>query len=88
MSRFEVRLYNSRVRELLEMDEKNTTGFDDRWADAIYEGVDAPNAKAAAKMIRVKFPPRNGFVITNILHVTEVGITEISPEEYEDTGVL
>lgn len=87
MSRFEVRLYNSRVRELLEQDEKNTTGLDDRWADALYEGVDAPNPKMAAKMIRVKFPPRNGFVITNILYVTDDGIVEISPEEYEDTGV-
>ncbi|MBI1363530.1 MAG: hypothetical protein GC134_06060 [Proteobacteria bacterium] len=81
--RFEVRIYNARVRELLEHGETNNTGLSDRWADAVYESIMAASPQEAVKLMRQKFPPAQGFVVTNVLLVTETGVQEIRKHEYE-----
>jgi hypothetical protein len=81
--RYEIRIYNARVRELVEHGEPNTTGLSDRWADAVYEGIMAASPQDAVRAIRIKFPPAQGFVITNVLLVTETGVQEIRKAEYE-----
>lgn len=66
LKRYEVRLYNARVRELLESGEVNNTGLSDDWADAYYEEVVAKDEAEAKRMVSSSYPSSQGFVITTV----------------------
>ena len=66
---YEARIYNKRVRELLEEGEPNKTMWADIWADPHYESVYATTPEKAIEEIDNKFPERGGFVITDIVEV-------------------
>lgn len=66
LKRFEVSLYNARVRELLESGEENDTGFSDEWADLYYEEVVAPNEAEAKRMVSSSYPSSQGFKIVSV----------------------
>lgn len=71
LKRYEVRLYNARVRDLLESGEDNNTGLSDEWADAYYEEVVAPDEEEAKRMVKSSYPASQGFVITEVTEQEE-----------------
>lgn len=66
LKRFEISLYNARVRELLENGEENNTGFNDDWADIYYEEVVASDEAEAKQMVASSYPASQGFKIVSI----------------------
>lgn len=66
LKRFEISLYNARVRELLESGEENNTGFNDDWADLYYEEVVAVNEAEAKRMVANSYPSSQGFKIVSV----------------------
>lgn len=69
LSRYEARLYNKVVRDLLENGERNETLWSDSWADPHYETITAETPEQAIQMIFQKFPEKGGFVITDIIEL-------------------
>ena len=69
--KYEARIYNKNVRELLEEGEPNTTMWSDSWADPHYESVYAATPEDAIEEIQDKFPERGGFVITDLVELDD-----------------
>ena len=69
LSKYEARLYNKVVRELLEGGERNDTIWADSWADPHYETVLAQTPEHAIQMVYSKFPEKGGFVITDLIEL-------------------
>ena len=69
LSKYEARLFNKSVRDLLENGERNETIWADSWADPHYETILAQTPEEAIKQIYNKFPEKGGFVITDIIEL-------------------
>lgn len=69
LSKYEARLFNKVVRDLLENGERNETLWADSWADPHYETVLAQTPEQAIQMVFNKFPEKGGFVITDIIEL-------------------
>ncbi len=64
--RFEIVLYNSIVRDLVERQESHKD-LKDEWAENHYLEVFARNADEARRKIESRYPPRKGFVVAEII---------------------
>lgn len=63
---FEIALYNSEVRRLVNEGEHHRQ-YPDSWADTHYIEVEADSEAGAERKISVKFPPDRGFVIERVI---------------------
>ena len=63
--RFEVSLYNREVRTLAQGNQ-GPSHFDAHWADARVLDVVARDESEARRLITERFPPEDGFVITEV----------------------
>ena len=62
---FEFSLYNSEVRELVQMDERHSK-LDDGWAEQRYIQISAVNEAEATQKLRRRYPDNKGFVISSM----------------------
>jgi hypothetical protein len=69
--KYEVRLFNERVRRNLDDGEENNTGWDDKWAEAHYETVLAQSAEQAKEMMYNRYPKIAGFKVTHVLEIND-----------------
>ncbi|MBT5188068.1 MAG: hypothetical protein HOH19_03935 [Kordiimonadaceae bacterium] len=76
---FEVVLYNTEVRKLVELDESHPR-WDDGWADSRYIELPAKNLRSAIKKIRTKFTRKRGFKI--------IAVTEIPEYTFNNSGKI
>jgi len=67
---FEVVMYNTEVRKLVEIDESHPR-WDDGWADARYIELPAKNVRSVIKKIRSKYTRKRGFKIVEISEIPE-----------------
>jgi|TARA_R110002096_G_scaffold257381_1_gene451001 hypothetical protein len=67
---YEVVMYNTEVRQLVEFDESHPR-WDDGWADSRYIELPALNIRSVIRKIRSKYPRRRGFKITAITEIPE-----------------
>lgn len=65
MTKYEVAIYNSEVRERVEAGERHRD-LSDEWADMHYIIVDAEDEDDARAAIERKYPSERGFVIDSI----------------------
>lgn len=70
--RFEARIYNTKVRSLIEAGDINDTGFDDRWADSRFIEVCAQSLDDALRLFQRDYPSHCGFKITAIIEIAPV----------------
>jgi len=66
---FEARIYNERVRELLDAGDENTTGYDDAWASHRYIEIHAASMTEAKERLDADYPAEAGFRITAIIEL-------------------
>ena len=66
--RFEVSLYNQEVRTLVRGNQ-GPPHFDARWADQRVLDVVARDENEARRVIAERFPPEDGFVITDVMPI-------------------
>lgn len=71
LRRFEARIYNARVRLLLDTGEANVTGFDDRWAESRFIEVRARSLAEALALFQRDYPADAGFKITAIVELAD-----------------
>jgi hypothetical protein len=64
--RFEVAIYNEKVKKAVREAEKNRTGLSDDWADTRYIEVSAETPDAAKAKIYARFPEHRGFVVLEV----------------------
>ncbi len=64
---FTVSLYNKKVRDTLERGDDEALVLDAGWANLHYIEVIAHSKGQARKRINAKYPPRQGFIIQEIL---------------------
>lgn len=62
---FEVSIYNEEVRCQVR-ENRSHHYFDDNWADVRVRDVVARDAEEARRVIAERFPPDDGFVITDV----------------------
>ncbi len=65
MAKFEVTIYNARVRQKVE-DGEHHPRYKDDWADFRYVEFRAETEKQVRAMAEDRYPPDDGFVIENI----------------------
>ena len=66
---YEVSIYNRDVRAALKGNESHIF-YGDQWADVQYQDVYAESEKEARKLISMRYPPDQGFVVQD-LHVLD-----------------
>lgn len=62
---YEVAIYNKDVRALVKENQSHSF-FDDHWADEQVRDVTARDELEARELMAARFPPSDGFVITDI----------------------
>ena len=62
---FEVAIYNADVRALVKSNQSHCY-FDDRWADVQLRDVAARDEAEARARIAMRYPPEDGFVVTEM----------------------
>ena len=67
---FEFSLYNSDVRELIQIGEVHSE-FDDDWAEQRYIQIRAMNEEDATQKLRRRYPEDKGFVISSVTKFTD-----------------
>ena len=67
---YEVVMYNTEVRQLVEIDESHPR-WDDGWADSRYIEIPALNIRSVIKKIRSKYSRQRGFKILAITEIPE-----------------
>ena len=67
--RFEARIYNAKVRSLVDAGDFNDTGFDDGWADSRLIEVRARSLDEALCLFQRDYPSHCGFKITAIVEL-------------------
>ncbi len=65
---FEITIYNKDVRDVL-LEGKSHPSFDDGWADQRFIQIEALDSNDARKAINLKYPKRNGFLITDVTEI-------------------
>ena len=68
--KFEVAIFNERVRKLLKEGSKHRDLNDD-WADMHYIEVEAMDISAARARIEARYPADDGFVIDQVTRLNE-----------------
>ena len=66
---YEVSIYNRDVRAAVKGNESHIF-YGDQWADVQYQGVYAESEQEARKLISMRYPPDQGFVVQD-LHVLD-----------------
>jgi len=66
---FEVSIYNKEVRSQVR-DYGSHHHFDDNWADVRVRDIVASDEQEARRLIAERFPPEDGFVITDVTPTT------------------
>jgi len=66
MTRYEIGVYNSKVRELVQMGERHKN-LDDSWADIHYVDITADNEADARVKVSRRYPERDGYVIASVM---------------------
>jgi len=64
--RYEVAIYNERVKQSVREGDPNKTGLSDDWADVRYIEVQAENPEMAKTRLYSRYPERRGFVILEV----------------------
>ncbi len=64
--KFEVAVYNERVRTAVRTAERNKTGLSEQWADTRYIEVLAVSKEAAISKILARYPEHRGFVVEDV----------------------
>jgi hypothetical protein len=67
-SLFEVGVFNSSVRKAVESGRRHPDLADD-WAEIHYLEIRAPDGDAAKAKIEKRYPPANGYVVTEVRQV-------------------
>jgi len=67
--RFEARIVNQRVRELLDAGDENTTSYDDAWASHRYVEIFAESMTEAQERLDDDYPVEASFRITAIIEL-------------------
>jgi len=67
---YEIGIFNSEVRRLTAEGESHPE-FEDSWADMHYVEVRARDDENALEQIERRFPKRKGFVVNDLVCVTE-----------------
>lgn len=62
---YEVAIYNRKVRALVKENQSHVF-FEDHWADEQLQDVAARDEDEAREIIQKRFPPTDGFVITDV----------------------
>ncbi len=71
MAKFEVAVYNAKVRETVKMGDRHKE-FEDDWADTHYIEIRAENEDKARARAAVKYPKSRGFVIVDVTEATGI----------------
>lgn len=66
MTRYEIGVYNRKVRELVQMGDSHKN-LDDSWADIHYVDVHADSETDARLKVSRRYPERDGYVIESVL---------------------
>ncbi len=64
--RYEVAIYNEKVKQSVREAERNRTGLSDDWADTRYIEITADSPEAAKRRIHARYPEHRGFVIVEV----------------------
>ena len=62
---YEVRIYNREVRAAVKVNESHFL-FGDHWADLQFQDVYAQSETEARKLISMRYPPEQGFVVEEL----------------------
>ena len=65
MAKYEITVYNTQVRKMVEAGEHHPQ-WDDEWAEFRYIDVTADNEDKARAQIESRYPPGQGFIIDNV----------------------
>jgi len=68
---YEARIFNRRVRELLDAGEPNNTGFLDLWAESHLVQVRAASLPEARRRLERDYPPGAGFKVAEIVELPD-----------------
>jgi len=66
---FEGRIYNTRVRELVDSGQPNNTGFADAWADGRFVEVRATSLIEAMRLLERDYPADAGFKVSELIEI-------------------
>lgn len=66
--KYEVGIYNRQVREALQEGEKHRH-LSDEWADIHWIEMIAVDERDVRERLRVRYPPENGYVVTEVVLV-------------------
>lgn len=69
IKRFEERVYNKHVRELVDAGERNNTGFADAWAEGRFVEVRATSLIEAIRLLERDYPKDAGFKVSDLIEV-------------------
>lgn len=64
--RFEVAIFNEKVKKSVREAEPNRTGLSDDWADTRYIEMRAEDADAARRRVLARYPEHRGFVVVEV----------------------
>lgn len=64
--RFEVAIFNEKVKQSVREAERNRTGLSDDWADTRYIEVRAEDADSARRRVLTRYPEHRGFVVVEV----------------------
>ena len=68
--KYEAAVYNQQVRDY-EKDGRVHPSFDSSWADLNFFTIESTSKDEVVRLIEKKYPPRKGFVISDIIEVRE-----------------
>ncbi|PJK27692.1 hypothetical protein [Minwuia thermotolerans] len=68
---FEGRIYNARVRELVDSGQYNDTGFADAWAEGRFVEVRATSLVEAMRLLQRDYPEDAGFKVTDLIEIPD-----------------
>ena len=77
LKHFEVSLYNSQVRELVQKN-KEHPNFNRDWANLHFLTYKAENKNEVIEQVRKRHPERKGFVIDKIVEVREYEFAKLA----------
>ncbi|MFC7050630.1 hypothetical protein [Emcibacter nanhaiensis] len=70
IKRFEAAVFNQQVRDY-ERDGRVHPSFDSSWADLNFFTFECASKDEVVRLIEKKYPPRKGFVISDIIEIRE-----------------
>ena len=64
--RFEVAIFNEKVKKSVHEAEPNRTGLSDEWADTRYIEIKAATPDEARRKVLSRYPEHRGFVVAEV----------------------